>query len=80
MFRSARSLTKSRTPTVGSYLARSHGSDKTTIVPNPNPNAFEEPLLGDPVSAQSSPPSRNTKNMLCVVSLKCLLTSKCSLE
>ncbi|RZC79065.1 hypothetical protein C5167_003285 [Papaver somniferum] len=65
-FGSARSLTKSRTPTAGSYLAQTRGSEQTTIIHTAGQNAIEEPLLGDPISAQSAPHS-NTKNMLCAV-------------
>ncbi|XP_026418828.1 uncharacterized protein LOC113314262 [Papaver somniferum] len=65
-YTSARSLTKSRTPTAGSYLAQTRGSEQTTIIHTAGQNAIEEPLLGDPISAQSAPHS-NTKNMLCAV-------------
>ncbi|KAI3894851.1 hypothetical protein MKX03_014957 [Papaver bracteatum] len=64
-YTSARSLTKSRTPTAGSYLAQARGSEQTTIIHTADQNAIEEPLLGGPVSAQSAP--LNTKNMLCAV-------------
>ncbi|KAI3984205.1 hypothetical protein MKX01_011159 [Papaver californicum] len=65
-YTSARSLTKSRTPTAGSYIAQASGSEQTTIIHTTGQNAIEEPLLGGPVSAQSAPYS-NTKNMLCAV-------------
>ncbi|MCL7027095.1 hypothetical protein MKW94_026163 [Papaver nudicaule] len=65
-YTSARSLTKSRTPTAGSYLAQTRGSEQTTMIPTAGENAIEEPLLGGLVSAQSAPHS-NTKNLLCAV-------------
>ncbi|OVA03880.1 Cystinosin/ERS1p repeat [Macleaya cordata] len=66
-YTSARSLTKSHTPTAGSYLAQSRGSESTTTIPIRDPHTIEEPLLAGAVSAQSAPPL-NTKSMLCAIS------------
>ncbi|KAJ0027185.1 hypothetical protein Pint_35851 [Pistacia integerrima] len=65
--RSARSLSRSHTPTAGSLLAQrmSPTSDHSGI-------SIEQPLLGGQVSTQSAP-SPNTKTMLCLVSIMIFL-------
>uniref|UniRef100_A0A6N2K038 PQ-loop repeat-containing protein n=1 Tax=Salix viminalis TaxID=40686 RepID=A0A6N2K038_SALVM len=60
-YASARSLSRSHAPTVGSFLAQ-------RMTPPSIRNSIEEPLLGEDVATQSAPNS-NTKTMLCVVSV-----------
>ncbi|KAL9361220.1 hypothetical protein Peur_044005 [Populus x canadensis] len=62
-YASARSLSSSHTPTVGSFLAQ-----RTTPPSFSIRNSIEEPLLGEDVATQSAP-NLNTKTMLCVVSV-----------
>ncbi|KAM5550500.1 hypothetical protein ABKV19_027584 [Rosa sericea] len=62
---SARSLSRSHTPTEGSHLAQ-----KMTGTYNRIRNSNEEPLLGSLASRQSAP--TNVKTVLCVVSLMTL--------
>ncbi|XP_068661677.1 vacuolar lysine transporter YPQ1 [Aristolochia californica] len=57
-YMSARSLSRSHTPTAGSYLGCSHETRRTLA------SSLEEPLLG---AFHSAPPSNN-KSMLCIVS------------
>ncbi|PQQ03118.1 uncharacterized protein Pyn_40140 [Prunus yedoensis var. nudiflora] len=64
--RSARSLSRSHTPTERSYLAQT-----TAPTFNHIRNSNEEPLLGALASTQSAP-SNNIKTVLCVVSLMTL--------
>ncbi|KAM7529925.1 hypothetical protein LguiB_033335 [Lonicera macranthoides] len=59
-YMSARSLSRSHTPTMGFYVKR-----RTTMVFERN--SVEEPLLSEQVSPQSAP-NRDTKSMLCVAS------------
>ncbi|XP_058205488.1 uncharacterized protein LOC131319308 isoform X1 [Rhododendron vialii] len=61
-YMSARSLTRSHTPTSGSFLAQ-----RITLTTLSRQNTFEEPLLGGLASTQSAPPSNN-KTMLCAFS------------
>ncbi|KAA8519016.1 hypothetical protein F0562_016210 [Nyssa sinensis] len=61
-YTSARSLSRSHTPTAGSFL----GQRRTPTLLYDR-NSIEEPLLGGLVLTQSTPPS-STKTMLCVVS------------
>ncbi|XP_020425065.1 uncharacterized protein LOC18770329 isoform X2 [Prunus persica] len=63
---SARSLSRSHTPTERSYLAQT-----TAPTFNHVRNSNEEPLLGALASTQSAP-SNNVKTVLCVVSLMTL--------
>ncbi|XP_034224512.1 uncharacterized protein LOC117634488 isoform X1 [Prunus dulcis] len=63
---SARSLSRSHTPTERSYLAQT-----TAPTFNHIRNSNEEPLLGALASTQSAP-SNNVKTVLCVVSLMTL--------
>ncbi|KAJ6304375.1 hypothetical protein OIU77_018106 [Salix suchowensis] len=66
-YMSARSLSSSHTPTVGSSLAQRMASPSfSTRI------SIEEPLLGADVTTQSAP-NLNTKTMLCVVSIVTLL-------
>ncbi|KAG5252583.1 SEVEN TRANSMEMBRANE PROTEIN 1 [Salix purpurea] len=66
-YMSARSLSSSHTPTVGSSLAQRMASPSfSTRI------SIEEPLLGADVTTQSAP-NLNTKTMLCVVSVVTLL-------
>ncbi|XP_052173681.1 probable vacuolar amino acid transporter YPQ3 isoform X2 [Diospyros lotus] len=60
-YTSARSLSRSHTPTVGSFLAQ-----RRTPTAFDLRNSLEEPLLGGNTSTQSTPPI--AKNMLCVFS------------
>ncbi|XP_048423913.1 uncharacterized protein LOC103955225 [Pyrus x bretschneideri] len=64
--RSARSLSRSHTPSEGF-----HAAQRTTLPFNRNRNPNEEPLLGALASTQSAP-SNNVKTTLCVVSLMTL--------
>ncbi|XP_068340474.1 vacuolar arginine/histidine antiporter stm1-like [Pyrus communis] len=64
--RSARSLSRSHTPSEGF-----HAAQRTTLPFNRNRNPNEEPLLGALASTQSAP-SSNVKTTLCVVSLMTL--------
>ncbi|XP_031275720.1 uncharacterized protein LOC116134177 [Pistacia vera] len=66
-YMSARSLSRSHTPTAGSLLVQrmSPTSDHSGI-------SIEQPLLGGQVSTQSAP-SPNTKTMLCLVSIMIFL-------
>ncbi|KAF9664474.1 hypothetical protein SADUNF_Sadunf16G0022500 [Salix dunnii] len=66
-YMSARSLSSSHTPTVGSSLAQRMASPSFS-----KRNSIEEPLLGVDVTTQSAP-NLNTKTMLCVVSVVTLL-------
>ncbi|KAI8562594.1 hypothetical protein RHMOL_Rhmol03G0046800 [Rhododendron molle] len=61
-YMSARSLTRSHTPTSGSFLAQ-----RITLTTLSRQNTFEEPLLGGLASTQSAPRSNN-KSMLCAFS------------
>ncbi|KAJ7976484.1 PQ-loop repeat family protein / transmembrane family protein [Quillaja saponaria] len=61
-YMSARSLTKSHTPTAGSVLAQ-----RMTPTFHHIGNAIEEPLLGEPISTQSEP-ALKIKTTLCLVS------------
>ncbi|KAB2631628.1 hypothetical protein D8674_009147 [Pyrus ussuriensis x Pyrus communis] len=63
---SARSLSRSHTPSEGF-----HAAQRTTLPFNRNRNPNEEPLLGTLASTQSAP-SNNVKTTLCVVSLMTL--------
>ncbi|XP_077248935.1 PQ-loop repeat family protein / transmembrane family protein isoform X2 [Tasmannia lanceolata] len=80
-YTSARSLSRSHTPTMGSYFTHKLGSPRTP--PHPIPihvhNSVEEPLLGQLSSVQSAPPL-NTKSMLCVVSVVTFLLSSFNLH
>ncbi|XP_058107573.1 uncharacterized protein LOC131251086 isoform X1 [Magnolia sinica] len=78
-YMSARSLTKSRTPTMRSYLAHAHDHTRTCPIAINNQNSTEEPLLGGPVSMQSAPPL-NTKSMLCVFSAMMFFLSSFNLN
>ncbi|OMP06508.1 hypothetical protein COLO4_08086 [Corchorus olitorius] len=60
-YMSARSLSRSHTPTTGSFLAQ-------RMSPPHNGNSVEEPLLSAPVSTQSASPT-STKSLLCLVSV-----------
>lgn len=60
-FRSARSLSSSHTPIMGSFMAQ-----RAPPISVDNSNSIEEPLLGGLISTHS-PPSTETKSMLCVV-------------
>ncbi|KAJ6741587.1 SEVEN TRANSMEMBRANE PROTEIN 1 [Salix viminalis] len=62
-YASARSLSRSHAPTVGSFLAQRMTPPSFSIR-----NSIEEPLLGEDVAMQSAQNS-NTKTMLCVVSV-----------
>ncbi|KAJ6332263.1 hypothetical protein OIU76_010617 [Salix suchowensis] len=62
-YASARSLSRSHTPSVGPFLAQRMAPPSFSIR-----NSVEEPLLGEDVAMQSAPNS-NTKTMLCVVSV-----------
>ncbi|KAJ6921540.1 hypothetical protein NC652_015454 [Populus alba x Populus x berolinensis] len=61
-YASARSLSSSHTPTVGSFLAQR--MTPSFLIRN----SIEEPLLGEDVATQPAP-NLNTKTMLCVVSV-----------
>ncbi|KAG6743607.1 hypothetical protein POTOM_052306 [Populus tomentosa] len=61
-YMSARSLSSSHTPAVGSFLAQRMASPSFSMR-----NSIEEPLLGGDATTQSAP-DVNTKTMLCVVS------------
>uniref|UniRef100_A0A1D1XTN8 Putative membrane protein YOL092W n=1 Tax=Anthurium amnicola TaxID=1678845 RepID=A0A1D1XTN8_9ARAE len=64
-YMSARSLSRSPKPIAGSFLAHSRDFGRTP--PTSHDQHFtREPLLGEPVFSQSSPPL-NTKNMLSVL-------------
>lgn len=65
-YMSARSLSSSHTPTVGSFLAQR--MTPSFLIRN----SIEEPLLGGDATTQSAP-DLNTKTMLCVVSVVTLL-------
>ncbi|XP_058079350.1 uncharacterized protein LOC131227566 isoform X2 [Magnolia sinica] len=78
-YMSARSLTKSHTPTVGSYLARSRDYVKSPSTNMVDQNSIEEPLLRGPMNMQSSPPP-NTKSMLCVVTAAMFFLSSFDLD
>ncbi|OMO72924.1 Glutamyl/glutaminyl-tRNA synthetase, class Ib [Corchorus capsularis] len=60
-YMSARSLSRSHTPTTGSFLAQ-------RMSPPHNGNSVEEPLLSAPISTQSASPT-STKSLLCLVSV-----------
>lgn len=60
-YMSARSLSRSHTPTAGSFLAQRMTPPLHTL------NLVEEPLFSARVSTQSAPPS-STKSLLCLVS------------
>ncbi|KAB5551616.1 hypothetical protein DKX38_008927 [Salix brachista] len=62
-YASARSLSRSHTPSVGPFLAQRMAPPSFSIR-----NSIEEPLLGEDVATQSAP-NLNTKTMLCVVSV-----------
>ncbi|PIA53077.1 hypothetical protein AQUCO_00900004v1 [Aquilegia coerulea] len=66
-YMSARSLSKSHTPTAGSCLAQTIGHGGTLPFSIGGSHSVEEPLLGTLVFTQSEPPSK-TKSMLCVIS------------
>ncbi|KAJ6864151.1 hypothetical protein NC651_034862 [Populus alba x Populus x berolinensis] len=66
-YMSARSLSSSHTPAVGSFLAQRMASPSFSMR-----NSIEEPLLGGDATTQSAP-DLNTKTMLCVVSVVTLL-------
>ncbi|KAF5199065.1 PQ-loop repeat family protein / transmembrane family protein [Thalictrum thalictroides] len=66
-YMSARSLSKSHTPTAGSCLAQTIDNGSTLPFSIHGPHAVEEPLLGTLVFPQPEPPS-NTKSMLCLIS------------
>ncbi|XP_010251611.1 PREDICTED: probable vacuolar amino acid transporter YPQ1 isoform X2 [Nelumbo nucifera] len=66
-YMSARSLSRSHTPTAGSHLACPCGYEGTNSISDHDCRSIEEPLLSRVGSMQSTPPM-NTKNMLCVVS------------
>ncbi|KAK3039431.1 hypothetical protein RJ639_029230 [Escallonia herrerae] len=71
-YTSARSLSRSHTPTVGFHLQR-----RSTSVYEQNPS--QEPLLGAHKSSQSAPPSK-AKIMLCVVSSLTFFLEACNLH
>ncbi|KAK3036210.1 hypothetical protein RJ639_030366, partial [Escallonia herrerae] len=71
-YTSARSLSRSHTPTVGFHLQR-----RSTSVYEQNPS--QEPLLGAHESSQSAPPSK-AKTMLCVVSSLTFFLGACNLQ
>ncbi|KAI9380043.1 hypothetical protein POPTR_016G023400v4 [Populus trichocarpa] len=66
-YMSARSLSSSHTPAVGSFLAQRVASPSFSMR-----NSIEDPLLGGDATTQSAP-NLNTKTMLCVVSVVTLL-------
>lgn len=69
-YMSARSLSKSPKPTVGSWLAQSRDSGRTPVTTH-SLHSSREPLLGELAPALSAP-VLNTKNTLCVVSFAAL--------
>ncbi|KAK2970851.1 hypothetical protein RJ640_016647 [Escallonia rubra] len=71
-YTSARSLSRSHTPTVGFHVQR-----RSTSVYEQNPS--QEPLLGAHESSQSAPPSK-AKTMLCVVSSFTFFLGACNLQ
>lgn len=67
-YTSARSLSSSHTPTAGSFIAQRMSPSHHSRI------SIEEPLLGGHISTQS-PPSTNTKTMLCLVPIMIFLTT-----